>query len=273
MLYTTTRCQVRKLEMAASAIDLAAAFGWCVTWWMSYERLPGRGWTLDDPDTWSNLTTLVGALLYFAYNVRIQVSPGDYWDPSSSGYYIFVVRPQLRSACGAPSRLSLHFYHVCRAPSSRRSMATSSTLSAPSSTSSMRCVMMAGEAWRHFYDEAARLFLRKLPMPSSLPTSHAIPTARFFFMPSAGRPGWEFMEIPPERTPAQVLGSNVAKNPLAALELASASSPVQEWAPTQRGYGTAAPRQLKVSLLAEGAGSTAGQDAPITPSSDAPRAI
>ena len=177
MLYTTTRCQVRKLEMAASAIDLAAAFGWCVTWWMSYERLPGRGWTLDDPDTWSNLTTLVGALLYFAYNVRVQVSPGDYWDPSSSGYYIFVVRPQLRSACGAPSRLSLHFYHVCRAPSSRRSMATSSTLSAPSSTSSMRCVMMAGEAWRHFYDEAARLFLRKLPMPSSLPTSHASKSA------------------------------------------------------------------------------------------------
>ena len=52
-----TRCphmrpQVRALEMAASTVDLVAAFGWCVTWWMSYVQLPGQGWTLDDPDTW-----------------------------------------------------------------------------------------------------------------------------------------------------------------------------------------------------------------------------
>jgi len=86
---TSAGTEVRALEMAASAIDLLAAFGWCLTWWMSYERRPGQGWTLDDPDTWSNSTTLVGAIFYFVYNVRVSTHADEYWDPSSSAYSLY----------------------------------------------------------------------------------------------------------------------------------------------------------------------------------------
>jgi hypothetical protein len=36
--------QVRRIEMAASTIELVAAFGWCFTWWLTYTRRPGQGW-------------------------------------------------------------------------------------------------------------------------------------------------------------------------------------------------------------------------------------
>lgn len=44
----------RKLELAASAIDVVASFGWVYTWWLGYQKyraLPeptsGRGWTIE----------------------------------------------------------------------------------------------------------------------------------------------------------------------------------------------------------------------------------
>jgi len=41
--------QVHNIETAASVVECFASFGWVVTWWLTYPRVPGRGWTFDDP--------------------------------------------------------------------------------------------------------------------------------------------------------------------------------------------------------------------------------
>jgi len=59
---------VQNIEMTASVVAFCAAIGWCMTWYMTYRRIPGRGFTFDDPDVWALLTILVGDLLYIIYN-------------------------------------------------------------------------------------------------------------------------------------------------------------------------------------------------------------
>ena len=75
-------------------------------------------------------------------------------------------------------------------------------------------------------------------------------------MPSAGRPGWEFVPVSPPAGGAE----SSSKNPLAAVAL---SATVAEWSPTStivtpsfsgKSYGSAAPRQLQVSLIGVQAG-------------------
>ena len=46
---------LHKLEMLASAVDLVASIMWCRTWWISHERIKGRGLTPYDLDLWSQL--------------------------------------------------------------------------------------------------------------------------------------------------------------------------------------------------------------------------
>jgi hypothetical protein len=71
--------QVHYYETAASAIELAAAVGWCVTWWWTYPRgVVGRGWTLDDFDLWGCVCIIVPSMLYLAYNLIIILNPEEY---------------------------------------------------------------------------------------------------------------------------------------------------------------------------------------------------
>jgi len=69
---------VQRIEFAASLISCFAAFGWCFTWWYSYPRLPGRGFTLDDPDIAALFTIVLGAFMYLGYNAYILHSPDQY---------------------------------------------------------------------------------------------------------------------------------------------------------------------------------------------------
>jgi hypothetical protein len=77
--YTFQFILVRYLELFASFIEVIAAFGWNYQWYVVYieeyfrtkETTIGRGFTLDDPDLWANLTIDLGALYYFCYNVSL----------------------------------------------------------------------------------------------------------------------------------------------------------------------------------------------------------
>lgn len=58
--------QVHGIETAACTVEVLACFGWVITWWLTFPRVPGRGWTLDDPDMWANLLIVAPSLMYFA---------------------------------------------------------------------------------------------------------------------------------------------------------------------------------------------------------------
>lgn len=73
-----TTFSVHRGETAAATVEMLAAFGWVVTWWLTYPRYPGRGWTLDDPDAWANMLIVAPSLMYFAYNVVILQHPEQY---------------------------------------------------------------------------------------------------------------------------------------------------------------------------------------------------
>jgi len=62
---------VQNIELTASLIDWLASFGWVCTWYLTYRRTLGRGFTLDDPDIWANLTIWAGTLAYVVYNCQI----------------------------------------------------------------------------------------------------------------------------------------------------------------------------------------------------------
>jgi len=69
---------VQKIELTASIVEMLAACGWVTTWYFTYQRVPGRGWTLDDPDTWANLSILTPAVIYIVYNAQMQLYPDEY---------------------------------------------------------------------------------------------------------------------------------------------------------------------------------------------------
>ena len=45
---------------------------------MTYIRTPGRGFTMDDPDTIAFTSTTIASIIYFIYNIQINVSPEQY---------------------------------------------------------------------------------------------------------------------------------------------------------------------------------------------------
>lgn len=38
--------------------------GWTLSWRATYLRVPGRGYTLDDPDLWAICTIYIGGFIY-----------------------------------------------------------------------------------------------------------------------------------------------------------------------------------------------------------------
>lgn len=72
--------QTHKLETFASSVEMLAAFGWGLTWWMTYPRgVIGRGWTLDDFDLWGNVFIFCPSAIYLAYNVAVLKDPAQYY--------------------------------------------------------------------------------------------------------------------------------------------------------------------------------------------------
>ncbi|CAF1935203.1 unnamed protein product [Rotaria magnacalcarata] len=69
---------VHKIELVATTIELIASFGWIMSWYMTYTRTLGRGFTLDDPDTIAYLTTTISSLIYVVYNIQINLYPEEY---------------------------------------------------------------------------------------------------------------------------------------------------------------------------------------------------
>ncbi|CAF1378348.1 unnamed protein product [Didymodactylos carnosus] len=67
-----------KLECTAGFIDLAACFGWIMSWYRTYTRTIGCGFSFDDPDTFAYSTTTVAACIYISYNLRVLIYPDEY---------------------------------------------------------------------------------------------------------------------------------------------------------------------------------------------------
>jgi len=70
--------RVQRIELVAAILELMAAFGWVITWYMTYPRAPGRGWTLDDPDIWANVTIVTPGIIYVVYNIQEHLYPESY---------------------------------------------------------------------------------------------------------------------------------------------------------------------------------------------------
>ena len=49
-----------------------------ISWYMTYIRTLGRGFTLDDPDIIAMLTTTTASIMYFVYNIQVNVQPEQY---------------------------------------------------------------------------------------------------------------------------------------------------------------------------------------------------
>ncbi|CAF2529844.1 unnamed protein product [Rotaria sp. Silwood2] len=69
---------VHKIELYASCIELCTAVGWMISWYMTYTRTIGCGFTFDDPDTMGYLTTTSNTFIYFFYNLQIYIHPEQY---------------------------------------------------------------------------------------------------------------------------------------------------------------------------------------------------
>ncbi|CAF3255669.1 unnamed protein product [Rotaria sp. Silwood2] len=69
---------VHKIELYASCIELCTAVGWMISWYMTYTRTIGCGFTFDDPDTMGYLTTTSNTFIYIFYNLQIYIHPEQY---------------------------------------------------------------------------------------------------------------------------------------------------------------------------------------------------
>ncbi len=49
-----------------------------MSWYMTYIRTLGRGFSLDDPDTIAYLATTIASIIYFIYNIQINTDPEQY---------------------------------------------------------------------------------------------------------------------------------------------------------------------------------------------------
>ena len=70
--------RLHRLELAAAAVEMAAALLWAWSWWYTHERGRGRGLTPFDPDLWSSLLLIAPSAMYIAYNVQIIRDPSTY---------------------------------------------------------------------------------------------------------------------------------------------------------------------------------------------------
>jgi hypothetical protein len=76
----------RQIELAASTLEVFAAVGWIYVWHKGLieqfgsdlKSVPGRGFTLYDPDLHANGTLIAGALLYLIYNIDLSRNPRRY---------------------------------------------------------------------------------------------------------------------------------------------------------------------------------------------------
>ncbi len=66
------------LETAAASWELFAAFGWTYSWWKTFQRKPGRGCTLDDPDLHGGLMIIIPSIIYLVYNIMLLLDPTTY---------------------------------------------------------------------------------------------------------------------------------------------------------------------------------------------------
>ncbi len=57
---------------------LKLSFHRIMSWYMTYIRTLGHGFSLDDPDTIAYLSTTIASIIYFVYNIQINVDPGQY---------------------------------------------------------------------------------------------------------------------------------------------------------------------------------------------------
>ncbi|CAF0721926.1 unnamed protein product [Didymodactylos carnosus] len=69
---------VHKIEITAASVDIVASFGWLMSWYRTYTRTLGRGFTLDDPDTMGNLCTTTASFIYITYNIQLNIHPEKY---------------------------------------------------------------------------------------------------------------------------------------------------------------------------------------------------
>ena len=90
---------LHKIETVAAFVELFASFGWYVhlaakkivfsdvehalsfrimSWYRTYTRTIGRGYSLDDPDTIAYTLTTVSSFIYITYNIQILVNPEEY---------------------------------------------------------------------------------------------------------------------------------------------------------------------------------------------------
>jgi len=78
--YTTdlVTLNVHRIELTAALVEFFASIGWIITWWMAYERVPGRGWSLDDPDVIAFLCTFGSSCVYITYYIEITLHPEEY---------------------------------------------------------------------------------------------------------------------------------------------------------------------------------------------------
>lgn len=49
-----------------------------MSWYMTYIRTLGHGFSLDDPDVIAYLSTTIASIIYFIYNIQINVQPEQY---------------------------------------------------------------------------------------------------------------------------------------------------------------------------------------------------
>lgn len=83
--------KVRRIELFLSILECVAVIGWIYQWYAGFlndlrlrPRLSrGRGWTLDDPDLWANISLIIAAAYYILYNIIICVDNYTYYETST----------------------------------------------------------------------------------------------------------------------------------------------------------------------------------------------
>jgi hypothetical protein len=76
---------IHKVDAAAAVVELAASFGWLHVWWVTHERGPGRGLTLDDPEFIALALLASAYLLYVPYNAVVVAQPASYFGNPALG--------------------------------------------------------------------------------------------------------------------------------------------------------------------------------------------
>jgi hypothetical protein len=76
----------RQIELVASILEVLATIGWIYVWHKGlverfgsdFKTIPGRGYTVYDPDFHASWTLIGGAVLYLIYNIDLSRDPRRY---------------------------------------------------------------------------------------------------------------------------------------------------------------------------------------------------